>query len=190
MISVIIPIKNIENEYWDLLPRAIKSVLRQTFKDFELIVSIYNEEVSVGRNSGIAKAKGEWILTLDADDELTPNFLEEVYKNKGNYDIIATGALINGKLFIPEPHKGFESTNRILNCSLFKKEVWEKYHFNQDLKAYEDYDFWLKSIENGFKIGVVKTPLVNIYDRPNSRNKYASIHHDELINQIKNIKQC
>lgn len=188
MISIIIPIKKERNEYWKLLPKSINSVLKQTFTDFELILSIYENEVSEGRNSGIRKAQGEWILTLDADDELMPKFLEEVSKYTNQYDIIATDALVNGIRFVAEPHKEFESRNRILNCSLFKKEVWERYNFNEQLKAYEDYDFWLKAIRNGFKIGAVNIPLVKINDRPNSRNKYASTHHTELINQIKRLR--
>lgn len=188
MISVIIPIKKERNEYWKMLPRAINSVLAQTFTDFELIIQIYDNQVSEGRNEGIKKAVGEWILTLDADDELEPNFLEKVWEHKEDYDIVATDATINGIRFKAEPDKEFQSKNRILNCSLFKKEVWNKYNFNEELLAYEDYDFWLKAIRNGFKIGHINIPLVKIYDRPDSRNKYASTHHEELLAQIKRIR--
>jgi glycosyltransferase involved in cell wall biosynthesis len=91
-VSVIIPTHNREN----LLKRAVKSVLNQTFKDFELIViddcSIDNTEqfveklakkdkrikfikntknlgASISRNTGILKSRGELIAFLDSDDE-------------------------------------------------------------------------------------------------------------------------
>jgi len=98
-ISVIIPTYNRAH----LLPRAIKSVLNQTYKDFELIIvddasTDNTEEVvrefqekdkrivyvkhqknrggSAARNTGIKLAKGECIALLDDDDEWLPEKLE------------------------------------------------------------------------------------------------------------------
>ena len=90
IVSVIIPTYNREN----LVSQAIQSVLNQTYRDFELIVvddaSIDNTQkivnnfndsriryichkqnagVSVAQNTGIAKARGEYIAFLDSDDE-------------------------------------------------------------------------------------------------------------------------
>ena len=83
-----------------LLPRAIRSVLNQTFRDFELIVVddggdkvivetvrsfedkriilISNERnigVAASRNKGIKASRGEYISFLDDDDEYYPEFL-------------------------------------------------------------------------------------------------------------------
>lgn len=105
LVSAIITTKNRS----DLLPRAIDSVLNQTFGNIELIViddgsmdetqdviveyqekhsiiSIRNEE-SVGacraRNQGIEKASGEYISGLDDDDEW---HLERISILLYNYD--------------------------------------------------------------------------------------------------------
>jgi len=99
-VSIIIPTYN--RAY--LLPRTIKSVLNQTFKDFELIIvddgSLDNTREVVeefqkkdqrvkyiwqensGRparpkNVGIKNAKGEYIAFLDSDDEWLPEKLEK-----------------------------------------------------------------------------------------------------------------
>jgi glycosyltransferase involved in cell wall biosynthesis len=97
-VSVIIPTYNREK----LVHKAIDSVLRQTFSDFELIViddaSIdqtkavvnqfedvrirylchkKNEGVCAARNTGIAAAQGRYIAFLDSDDEWLPDKLEK-----------------------------------------------------------------------------------------------------------------
>jgi glycosyltransferase involved in cell wall biosynthesis len=98
LVSVIIPTYNRGR----LLERAVNSVLRQTFRDFELIVvddasgdntgeskclkdnagklSYYclptHQGVSAARNFGVKKSRGEWIAFLDSDDEWLPKKLE------------------------------------------------------------------------------------------------------------------
>jgi glycosyltransferase involved in cell wall biosynthesis len=91
MISVIIPTYNRTEQ----LQRAIDSVLKQTYTDFELIVvddgsevpvpemknvkiiRQKNRGVSAARNAGIRAARGEHIAFLDSDDEWLPKKLEK-----------------------------------------------------------------------------------------------------------------
>ena len=100
-VSVIIPTYNRAS----LLGRSIKSVLSQTFQDFEIIVvddaSVDNtEEVvriigdprilylkhetnsggSAARNTGIKAARGDFIAFQDSDDEWLPEKLEKQIK--------------------------------------------------------------------------------------------------------------
>ena len=96
MISVIIPTFN--RAY--LLDRAIKSVLSQTYNNYEIILvddgsedktseviesfgkhvrffRIPHSGVSKARNTGIENAKGDWISFLDSDDYWLPQKLEK-----------------------------------------------------------------------------------------------------------------
>jgi len=95
-ISVIIPVYN----RYNLIDRAIKSVLQQTRPPDEIIViddgstdgtdmiikknypdiillQQKNRGVSCARNNGIKNAKGTWITLLDSDDEWLPEKLEK-----------------------------------------------------------------------------------------------------------------
>jgi len=98
LVSVIIPTYNRTN----LVPRAIESVLTQTYDNLELIVvddassdeteavvRCYDDErltyichetnrhVSAARNTGLERASGEYIAFLDDDDEWLPTKLEK-----------------------------------------------------------------------------------------------------------------
>ena len=118
-ISVIMPAYNCE----DTIERAIKSVLNQTFKDFELIIvddgstdntyklcqSIKDERIkilhqenqgpSVARNNGLAIANGKYIMFIDSDDEYHINALELLYSkiSKENCEIAVGNYIINEK---------------------------------------------------------------------------------------------
>lgn len=102
-VSVIIPTYNRET----LIGRAIYSVLKQTYQDFEIIVvddgstdhtedvirQLQNKEKSItyiknkknkgaaaARNTGIREAKGKYIAFQDSDDEWLPGKLEKQMK--------------------------------------------------------------------------------------------------------------
>lgn len=99
-ISIIIPVFN----GGQTIRETIESVLNQTFSDFELIVindgsqdttleivqafsdprlkiySYQNAGLAISRNRGIAKATGEYIAFIDADDLWTPNKLKDQHQ--------------------------------------------------------------------------------------------------------------
>ncbi|MEN2281299.1 glycosyltransferase family A protein [Algoriphagus sp. SE2] len=107
--SIVIPLYNRAN----YISKAIKSVLNQSYQDFELIIvddastdeslqivkAINDRRVRVvsltenggnakARNAGWRVAKGEWIVYLDSDDWFEPNYLQNLSETiKANSDI-------------------------------------------------------------------------------------------------------
>ena len=113
--SVITPVR-VWNDYRKkVLIRAIKSVIKQTYQDYEHIVvddgsnlnyrlpdssklklyeQPHNERVAA-YNLGFSKAKGKIFCLLDSDDEYEPNFLERVdyfFKRWPKYKMFNFGA--------------------------------------------------------------------------------------------------
>lgn len=117
LVSIIITTHNREN----LLPRAVESVLAQTYKNIEIIVvddgsrdsteilvqkymkkhtyiKYIKHEKALGgnaaRNSGIRAACGEFITGLDDDDEFTPDRIQVLMGNHNDeYSLVASRAL-------------------------------------------------------------------------------------------------
>ena len=101
-ISVIVPVYNVEQ----YLSQCLDSIIKQTFKDIEIIcindgstdnsgkileeyahkdnrIKILNQKnqgLSVARNNGIAQSTGEYISFIDSDDFIHFEFLEILYQ--------------------------------------------------------------------------------------------------------------
>lgn len=114
-ISIIVPVYKVE-EY---LPACIRSILRQTYRDFELIlvddgspdrcgeicdefakqderIRVIHQEnggVSKARNTGLEAANGDWICFIDSDDEILENYLRSFIDNNiDNVDFLLQGS--------------------------------------------------------------------------------------------------
>lgn len=113
LISIIIPVFNAEKYIND----CIKSILCQTFGDWELVIvndgstdnsgkicdgfstnddrvqtfHTINSGVTAARTFGIKHAKGEFLCFVDADDFLPPNALECLYQVANECDIAVGG---------------------------------------------------------------------------------------------------
>lgn len=102
MISIIVPVYNVEN----FVARCLDSIIHQTFEDFEVqlvddgstdqsgticdeyarkdhrikVIHTPNRGVSSARNKGLENASGEYICFIDSDDFVHPLFLELLYQ--------------------------------------------------------------------------------------------------------------
>ena len=106
MISIVIPLYNKEKS----IEQSLRSVLSQSYDDFEVVVvddgstdgsvgvveatndprirfvKQENGGPSKARNTGVKNAKGEWVLFLDADDELLTGALAYFAKQMSRHD--------------------------------------------------------------------------------------------------------
>lgn len=147
--TVIIPLYNKEN----YVESALKSILNQTFTDFEVIIvndcstdnsvskieSYLSEKVtlihheknkglSAARNTGIQNAKAEYITYLDADDIWKPNFIElikELIDTFNEAKIFATNyeEVYGNKVVIPQNGTKFLAKNAKQIIDFFKHNL-------------------------------------------------------------------
>ena len=204
-VSVIIPTYNCAK----YLSESINSILRQTYQDFELIVIddgsqditkelvanyikeypskikyFYqkNKGLPAARNAGIEYANGRYIAFLDADDELTPNALEQCISRIINTDIewciVDIDRVENGisKVLtsnIPGDNYLLSILNNPYNFikkAFFfsKKMLIDMNFFNVSCKVLEDWDLYIRLIEADRKFVYINEPLYVYKIRKNS----------------------
>ncbi|MDC1505582.1 glycosyltransferase family 2 protein [Winogradskyella sp.] len=180
-ISIIIPCYN-QAQY---LSEAVHSALNQSCQDFEIIIvndgstddtkivaeqllvkddriQLINQEnqgLSASRNNGIAIAKGEYILPLDADDKIGQNYLElgiNVLDKKHQINIVYGNAELFGAENKSWDLPSFSLENilkkNLIYCSaIFRRYIYHKTSgYNPNMRyGWEDWDLWLSMIENG-----------------------------------------
>lgn len=205
-LSIIITCFNKE-EYID---EAINSVLEQTVASREIILvhdacenpahHIKVTSIMLKENVGVAKArmegvrfsKGEYLLFLDGDDKLAPDYIEQMFIKRNKGDIIYpnilwwySGCQQNrfekiGKITPKQQLK----VNKILVTSLMKKEVFYKVGGFRDLPIYEDWDFWLRAMSMGYKFAPANTMLY-YRQNPKTRNRQTDDLKQKTYYQIK-----
>lgn len=198
-VSVIVTAYNLEQ----YLPDCLESVQNQSLKEWECVIVddaspdgcgriadewaaqdprfrvIHNQEnqyLAGARNTGIASAKGKYIIPLDADDMLAPAALE-LLSNALDYDRSIHIAYGNVRFVEPDGrawHSGWPMVyrhdwqlmqrNLLPYCSMYRREVWEATRgYRTRCRTAEDADFWARASSYGFRPSMVVEADTLIY---------------------------
>ena len=187
------------------LPECIDSVQAQTYRDFEhIIVDVasvspvqsrtYRLAVDPGiassRNHGVAASSGQFVMQLDADDKIAPNYLEKVIPLAGQGIIVCPGLQEfdghRGTYGLPDEMtltlSTFLLTNPIYCCSMYHREDFKAvggYDPHLDFIGCEDYEFWTTLVKHGCKVKVVPELLF-----------YYRVHSNSLTERSRNATAC
>lgn len=207
MVTIIVTSYN----YGQYLDECINSLHNQTYKNIEIIIvddgsndlftlnklhelkkhgeniiHIENSGVSVARNIGVQNAKGNYIIFLDGDDKLAPQFVEKVMEiqNK-NEDVLLIYSYTRffgaaNRLRILGNHPNY---NRLLinnyyfgiTCLLHKNRILQVGGFNAKMRhGIEDWEFFIRYCYQGMKVGRVNSALFYYRIKSISRTQMIS----------------
>jgi glycosyltransferase involved in cell wall biosynthesis len=215
LVSVIVPCFKQSH----LLDETLQSVTNQTFTEWECIIVNdgspdnteevalkwcsrddrfkYQHKINGGlpaaRNTGVLISKGLYILPLDSDDILHPEYMGEMLK------VLDT----NLELGIASCHRFFFSgntdnilqihktrgdnvddllfENQLMPSSMYRKECWTQvggYDENM-VKGYEDWEYWISITKLGWKYKIVEKPL--FYYRKSTSSMLMTTNRDYFI---------
>jgi O-antigen biosynthesis protein len=196
LVSLVIPCFN----YGQFIEQAVRSVLNQTFPDIELIVveggstdactvaevrrleslglpktQFYfrSERHLVGdnRNFGISRARGRYVVCLDADDFISPIYIEIAvfFAEVFGYDIVTASAQFVGaedsRWLLTDPRfPEILERNQVTTSALFRRSAWVHVGGFRDWGlgteyVCEDWDFWIRLLGHGYHAKSIRQPL-------------------------------
>lgn len=143
-----------------------------------------NKGPSSARNAGIKEAKGEFILLLDADNKIDPEYIKRglnILQSNPEVGVVYSDyRLFGGKK--GKRRSGKFDIQRLLyrnyidTCALIRKKAWEEvggFDANLDKYIWEDWVFWLDVYYKGWKFYYIPAPLFFYRVKKESRNKIA-----------------
>lgn len=223
IVSVIIPCYN-DGKF---IHGAIKCILNQTYQNLEIIVvddgsddsntiqilekleypntTVYKKDnggPASARNFGIQRCKGQYILTLDADDKFAPEFLEkglQILETKPQVGMVTSYLYrISKNDKTKKENKGGEVSNFILQNEasaslLYRYECWvDAGGYDEDIPGFEDWEFNINVTKQGWLVYSIpeylffyKNRMNSQYDRDLSKRpkifKYLSQKHEDVF---------
>jgi glycosyltransferase involved in cell wall biosynthesis len=217
LVSIIIPIYN----YGLKLEKTLLSVFNSNYKNIEIIIvddgstdeyvinklnSIQNHSnikiikqensgPSSARNIGIKNSSGDFILPLDGDDEIHPDYIQicvNILKNNKKISPVYCDTNHIGEITGIEkrPEWSFEQLIKgpfIVNCSMFRKEAFEDCGgYDTNLIGWEDYDLWIRMAIKGYKGKRIPKPLFTYFhhEKDGTVSTQANLNKQELYNKI------
>lgn len=209
-----------------LVNAAAESVYAQTLPDWELliwddgstdpetvevldaldgpnteIIRSENRGVVAARRSLAERARGEFLIFLDADDELRPTYLEKAlltFRRFPSVDLVIPSVKIVSEsdgvppvwqpAHFEERRLAYENTTPI--SSAFRARLWHEVGGMSQTMAtgYEDWEFWRRCAHAGAQ-GWVLDDALFLYRHSETTGRDASQRdrHDALVRDIKQI---
>ncbi|MFC1591414.1 glycosyltransferase family 2 protein [Thermodesulfobacteriota bacterium] len=201
LVSIIVPVFKTE-EY---LSECLESVARQTFTDWECIIIndgsdqpdliekttnkilkdkarlIHQENrgLPAARNTGVETARGKYLVCLDSDDYIHPDFLQKTVpaiQAPAGFDVVYSWTQQFGTcsdMLIPPSEISLYlllHRNLFPVTVLFKKDIWTAIGGFDELMTigHEDWDFWLRAQLAGCRFSCVPEALFYYRRRHNS----------------------
>lgn len=224
-ISIIIPVYNAEK----YLEKCIISIVKQNYNNWELLliddgstdnsssickqfisndkrikyIRQSNKGVSIARNTGLTHASGEWIMFVDADDQIKVDTLSKIKNFMKGYDIIRFEAIDSfGKIMKLPSCNAQEYLLKVIqrNTSLaiwgglYKKSLFIENNitFDPELKYGEDWIVLIQLLKQSKQIYLLKEALYK-YNNYNSNSFSNTMSYEKQLNLIlcfKKIQEC
>lgn len=171
-----------------------------------ILISEKKQGVMFASNAGSQKAKGKYVARMDADDWSYPERLEkqaDFLDKNANYGAVASLVeyvsemddtegfaryveWINTVQTYEEILKKQFIESLIVNPSaMWRKEVAEKHKMYKSGDFPEDYELWLRWINNGVKIKKIPEMLLKWFDSENRLTRTDPIYSVKSFYQIK-----
>jgi glycosyltransferase involved in cell wall biosynthesis len=144
----------------DDLTHEIASALVEQFANIRYLRNYEKRGPGYSRNRGIEAVQSTFVVLLDADDRLGPNYLHEAGKLLLNgYDVVNPDANLFGAKeslwIVPESTslRMLLDRNSVHYCSAFRRQLWSQAGgIDESMPCWMDYEFWIRLAAAGARI--------------------------------------
>lgn len=197
--------QNIEIIVCDDASTDIKTIellvsLERDFKNRSLTIvrASYNRGLAGARNLAIREARGKYVLTVDADDLISPDFIAKAVgalERNPDYSIVVpqTAFFSQERSEVPIKQSDcldfFVFHGEAFACGFFENRfstatvlarltVFQELKYREDLRALEDWDFYLRASIAGKRF--IVTNELHFFYRKREGSMISELHHNAL----------
>ena len=144
-----------------------------------------NGRMSAARNFGVNHAKGDIIVTLDADDYFDPSFFRkgiEVLQNEPATGVVTSYIQYFGNRSGKAKPRGgnafnFLFSNQCSACAMVRREAWDQIGgYDETMKlGYEDWEFYIRMTKSKWNVYLI--PEFLLYYRQTNKSTLANDTH-------------
>jgi hypothetical protein len=181
---------------------AIEELARGSEAGLEVLQLPGNIGLAAARNIGVRHATGRYVLTLDADDLIHPDFIAvgvESLENRPEFDVVVTpaGYFLDGEplpvpgvpvdfpdyaMFSGEAVVGGLIENRFSTATaFFRASALARFRYLESLSCYEDWSLYLRMCDAGIRF-IVTNDVFFYYRR--RRNSMVHTRRDPTRRRI------
>ena len=211
-VSIVIPLYNKQK----FVVEAVESALAQDYNDFDVIVvddgstdysaaiaRLYgdrikfieqqNAGVSAALNNGIKNSTGDFIICLDADDWIEPNYISKTILKMADPKVgfVSTDTQLEGlehrRLISPETTLEQEMLdNRLSGCSLIRRKAYlQTPGFMLD--GYQDWNMWINILKRGWIVATAHDTCQHYRIQSDSMLPKLAGKHEEMRAKLRSL---
>ena len=156
------------------------------------VINQINQGLGRTRNNGIKAAKGQYILPLDSDNRIRPEYIYESIKILDTHPEIAM--VYGDAQFFGDKDKrhvigefnlqNMMVENQIDACAVYRKSVWQAvggYDEKMPIMGYEDWDMWMNMTFKNYKFHYVPEILFDYRVLSNSMLRSINVSNKKRL---------
>jgi glycosyltransferase involved in cell wall biosynthesis len=167
-----------DDEWKTIAERAMLSALGQGAQEI-ILHHEDNATIAASRNASAEKASGDWLLFLDADDEIEPGYISAMHAAYNFNDrALLTPAVRHvkkgrpGAPFFFDRGISLREDNWLVVGTLVHKDLfWEVGGFGDYPHGFEDFSLWSKCFRAGAQVIKVPDAVYVYHHNPQSKHK-------------------
>ncbi|MBE5789067.1 MAG: glycosyltransferase [Clostridiales bacterium] len=179
--------------------KKTREIIESHCNRIDYYVSEKDQGLYDAMNKGVRVAKGEWVFTLAADDQLLCNPVHLIDRYCNDESDIICGKLIaldfQGRFFILEPNSSYHKL--LVECTInhpgcfFRRSVYDRFGF-YDLryKCAADHEFFIRLWKHNAKFKFIPEIITYFsYGGLSTKNHFFAFREDVLISDQYNVSR-